>query len=269
MDARDLLDLAWIIPALPGVRRGGAAAVRQAHRRTEGGLARDRDDGARVRRVGRRVLRAALAATRSNASRRSQRQPGLHVDPGRRLRRRLPLPRRSAVVDDDPVRHRRRHADPPVLDRLHARRPALLAVLRVPEPVRGVDARARARLELPAHVPGLGGRRALLLPADLVLVRAQLGRGRGQEGVRHEPRRRLRVHARDVPDLPEARHARLRAAERGHAADLSNSRPRPRSRCCCSSARSARARSSRCTSGCPTRWKAPRRSRRSSTRRRW
>ena len=45
--------------------------------------------------------------------------------------------------------------------------------------------------------------------------------------------------------------------------------PRPRSRCCCSSARWARARSSRCTSGCPTRWKAPRRSRRSSTPRRW
>ena len=36
----------------------------------------------------------------------------------------------------------------------------------------------------------------------------------------------------------------------------------PRSRCCCSSARWARARSSRCTSGCPTRWKARPRSRR-------
>ena len=37
---------------------------------------------------------------------------------------------------------------------------------------------------------------------DLVLVRTELGRGRGQEGVHHQPRRRLRVHARDVPDLP-------------------------------------------------------------------
>ena len=36
----------------------------------------------------------------------------------------------------------------------------------------------------------------------------------------------------------------------------------PRSRCCCSSARWARARRSRCTSGCPTRWRARRRSRR-------
>ena len=46
---------------------------------------------------------------------------------------------------------------------------------------------------------------------------------------------------------------------RPHAA---RRRPSPRSRCCCSSARWARARSSRCTSGCPTRWRAPRRSRR-------
>ena len=42
-----------------------------------------------------------------------------------------------------------------------------------------------------------------------------------------------------------------------HAA---RSRRSPRSRCCCSSARWARARSCRCTSGCPTRWRAPPRS---------
>ena len=38
--------------------------------------------------------------------------------------------------------------------------PRFSPVLRVPEPVRGVDARARARLELPADLHGLGGRRA-------------------------------------------------------------------------------------------------------------
>ena len=43
----------------------------------------------------------------------------------------------------------------------------------------------------------------------------------------------------------------------GHVSTCSS--PRPRS--CCSAARSARARSSRCTSGCPTRWPARRRSR--------
>ena len=48
-------------------------------------------------------------------------------------------------------------------------------------------------------------------------------------------------------------------ARRGGA----SSTPRSRSSAsCCSSARWARARSSRCTSGCPTRWKARRRSRR-------
>ena len=39
------------------------------------------------------------------------------------------------------------------------------------------------------HVHGLGGRGALLVPADLVLVRAQLRSGRGQEGLRHQPHR--------------------------------------------------------------------------------
>ena len=197
-----------------------------------------------------------------------QRQRRLHVDPGRHVPRRLPLPRRPALVDDDPVRHRRRRADPPVRDRLHARRPALQPLLRVPQPLRRLDARARARLELPAHLPRLGRRRPLLVPADLVLVRAQLGRGRGQEGVRHEPRRRLRLHARDVPDLREARVARLRRRATSRRR-TSRRRPSPRSRCCCSSARWARARSSRCTSGCPTRWRARRRSRRSSTPPRW
>ena len=53
----------------------------------------------------------------------------------------------------------------------------------------------------------------------------------------------------------------LRGDGRGRARDLDTA-PRPRSRCCSSSARSARARRSRCTSGCPTRWRARRRSRR-------
>ena len=43
----------------------------------------------------------------------------LHVDFG--------VPRRSAVGHVAPARHRRRLADPPLLDRLHARRPAVLS----------------------------------------------------------------------------------------------------------------------------------------------
>ena len=45
----------------------------------------------------------------------------------------------------------------------------------------------------------------------------------------------------------------------GAASCRRSSRPRP---CCCSAARSASPRSSRSTCGCPTRWPAPRRSRR-------
>ena len=50
--------------------------------------------------------------------------------------------------------------------------------------------------QLPAHVRRLGGRRALLLPADRVLVRASRPRRRGQEGLHRQPHRRLRLPAR-------------------------------------------------------------------------
>ena len=88
----------------------------------------------------------------------------------------------------------------------------------------------------------------------------RIGRAGGQEGVHREPRRRRRLRARDHADLglhghPE--HARGVRPDRG---------PRPRddprrSRCSSSAARSARAPSSRSTSGCRTRWRARRRSR--------
>ena len=56
------------------------------------------------------------------------------------------------------------------------------------------------------------------------------------------------------------------AAEGGTLAADDGDRASPR---CCSSAPPARAPSCRCTSGCPTRWRARRRCRRSSTRPRW
>ena len=100
--------------------------------------------------------------------------------------------------------------------------------------------------------------------------RTSAARG-GQEGVHHHPRRRLRLHDRDVPDLRRARHPRTTPAPsaRWRARSASTPAPRPRSRCCSSWVRSARARSSRCTSGCPTRWRARPRCRRSSTPRPW
>ena len=74
------------------------------------------------------------------------------------------------------------------------------AVLLVPESVRGVHARARARLELPRDVRRLGGRRPLFVPADRLLVSEEVGVRRRQEGVHRQPHRRLRVRARRAAD---------------------------------------------------------------------
>ncbi len=119
----------------------------------------------------------------------------------------------------------------------------------------------RPRIELPRHVPRVGGRRAVLVPPRVVLVRAQLRRRRREEGVRHQPRGRRRLPARDVPDLRVVPHTRLHRARRRREGRLVGHGHRHR-HSCCSRPRSGRARRSRCTSGCPTRWKAPRRCRR-------
>ena len=123
-------------------------------------------------------------------------------------------PPRPSVGADDPRRHRHRLAHPHLLDRLHARRDGrrVRALLLVPEPVRVVHARARARRELPGHVRRLGGGRALLVSADRLLVPEAVGRRRRQEGVRRQPHRRLRVRARHAADLRDVRHVRLPAA---------------------------------------------------------
>ena len=52
-----------------------------------------------------------------------------------------------------------------------------------------------------ADVRRLGGRRALLVPADRLLVRRGRQRRRRQEGVHRQPHRRLRLPARHVPAL--------------------------------------------------------------------
>ena len=225
--------------------------------------------------VVRRVARRRLAArSRCAPEARVIVAAGLHLDHVRRLRRRLHAAARSAVGADDPRRHRHRLADSHLLDRLHARgaRLRVRALLLVPEPLRGVHARARARRELPGDVRRLGGRRPLLVPADRLLVSEEVGGRRRQEGVHRQPHRRLRLRPRRAADLRAVRHARLPG---GRARASRRSRRRRRSarsrssRCCCSSARPASRRRFRCTSGCRTRWKARRRSRRSFMRRRW
>ena len=85
------------------------------------------------------------ARGRRRSDARAVRPALLLVDAGRRPADRRRVPARSALDDDDARRHRRRHADPPVQRRLHAGRPGLPALLRVPEPVRLLHAAAGAR----------------------------------------------------------------------------------------------------------------------------
>ena len=78
------------------------------------------------------------------------------VDAGRRPADRRRVPARSAVDGDDARHHRRRRADPHLQRRLHAGRPGVPALLRVPQPVRLLHARAGARRELPGAVRRAG-----------------------------------------------------------------------------------------------------------------
>ena len=73
-----------------------------------------------------------------------------------------------------------------------------------------------------AAVRRLGRRGAVQLPADRVLLPAQVGVGRGQEGVHRQPHRRRRLHPRLVPD-GRARWARCglrRLGRRSRAGNL-------------------------------------------------
>ena len=146
-------------------------------------------------------------------------------------------------------------------------RPRLRALLRLPELLRLLDARAGDGGQLPAAHHRLGLRRRRVLPADLVLVPAHDGDSGRHQGVRHQRGRRRRARPGHVLHLPPLAHAGLpghlrlglqglrraqRGADRGAAS-------------CCSSARSRSRPRSRCTPGSRTRWRARRRSPRSST----
>ena len=206
MNARDLLDLVVGDTGHPGLRRGRAAAVRQAHRRAAGRLDRDRTDGPDVRRG--RASRSSRcsrsspnSAIRSATASRGSRSRGFRVD-FRLLVDPLSATMILFVTGVGTLIHLYSigymHGD--------ARFSRFFAYMNLFAASMLVLVLGSSFL---VDVPRVGRRRALLVPVDLVLVRTELGRGRGQEGVRHEPRRRLRVHARDVPDLRVARIAQL------------------------------------------------------------
>ena len=147
-------------------------------------------------------------------------------------------------------------------DRVHARRPEVLQVLPLPQPVRLLDADARARREPARHVPRLGGRRHLLVLPDLVLAhRAARPRPARRRSSPTASATRASCSPCSSPSqaVGSLSYAASTARRAGTLAPVDGHR---RSRCCCSSAPSARAPSSRCTSGCPTRWRARRRCRR-------
>ena len=119
------------------------------------------------------------------------------------------------------------------------------------------------------HLRRLGGRRAVPLPADRLLVHRDAERLRRQEGVHHQPHRRLRLPGRRCSSLlPRHRDA---SPSREITVDGAASPPRlagwatSRVAFCGAAAvrrrRAASRRRSRCTSGCPTPWPARRRSR--------
>ena len=194
-------------------------------------------------------------------ARRCSRPPTPGPDRRARLRHRLLL--RPAERGDGADRHRRGLADPRVLDRLHEGRRELRALLRLPQPLPVLHAAAGAGPLAARALRRLGGRGPRLLPADRLLVRGS-GQSRGrQEGLHHQPRGRRRLPARHVPALPRARHA-------GHGPDQRGIQLARAPAVSASlvgvllfiGATRQDRRRSRCTSGCPTRWRARRRSRR-------
>ena len=142
-------------------------------------------------------------------------------------------------------------------------------LLRLPQPVRRLDAAAGAGRQLPAALRRLGGRRSGVVPAHRLLVlqaesaaiaskKAFVVNRVGDVGLSLAI---MLMFATFGSVTFEGVFAKARRG-RQHARS-----PRSVSRCC--SRRAASRRSSRCSRGCSTRWRARPRSRPSSTRPRW
>ena len=209
-----MLDAIWLLPALPLAGFVLIAPARPPPRRSAGRLA----GHGRLCAAAFVLTVVAFSQMLSPAGRGSLgHHHALPVAAGRRAPGRHGLPGRPALHRDGAVRHRHRRAHPPLRHRVHARRPEVLQVLPVPEPVRVLDAHAGPGLEPGGDVPRLGGRGRLLLLPDLVLADpADRGDG-GQEGVHHQPGRRRRLHDRHVPHVRGRGLAELRGAERRRA----------------------------------------------------
>ncbi len=141
---------------------------------------------------------------------RSLHRPGLRLDPLRLARRRLVAAHRHADRGDARRRQHRVVARAHLLDRLHGARPAPAALLRLSLVLHLRHADAGDGEQPRADVLRLGGRRPRLLPPDRLLVRPPLGECRGDQGLRGQPRRRLRLRARHFRRLLSLRLDRPR-----------------------------------------------------------
>ena len=246
---------AWVALAAPLAGLAFTTAIGSSVSQAHGRRRRLRRDPRRLHRI-LRGARVAAPAQPGSARRGLDRLalglgrpvPDARLDPGR-----------PALRDHAARRHRRRLPDPRLLGRVHARRSRGTPLLRVPEPLRLLDAPARAggRLRHPARRLGHG--RALVLPADRLLVGAP-GRGRGrQEGVHHERDRRHRDRARDLRDLGSRALDRLpdgvrAGGRRGHP-DRQPDRQLDRAAVVARRRREVGP-AARCRPGSPMRWRA-------------
>ena len=199
----------WLVLLFPLAGRGpdrphlqGAALARPRHHRH----ARDLPRRSSAR--GRHAARAA--GPRRGSSARSSRSRWDYANTVG-IDAQLVDPDRPALDDDVPGRRGRLDADPPLLGRLHGRRPRLHALLRLPELLRLQHAAAGPGGELLPADRRLGLRRRRVLHADLVLVPPQDGDHGRHQGVRDQRARRRRARARHVLHLQGHRHAGLPA----------------------------------------------------------
>ena len=197
----------WLVLIFPLAGRGpdrpdlqGAAAARARRARHAGDLPLVPERGRHAARA-RRPRRGGAPGRLGRVGLREH---------GRRRRADLD-PDRPAVDADVPGGRGRLDADPPLLGRLHGRRPRLHALLRLPELLRLQHAAARPGGELLPADRRLGVRRRRLVLPDLVLVPPHDGDQGRHQGVRHQRARRRRARARHVLRLPGHGHAGLPA----------------------------------------------------------
>ena len=230
--ATGVFSLAWLLVALPLL---GAAVLLLGGRRTDrwGHLLGTAMPARLVRARRPAFFAACSAATPTDRARRpaplhlDRRSARFHVDVG------LLLDQLSIVLRA--ADHRRRHADPHLLDRLHGARPGPAPVLRLPQPVRRGDAAARPGRQLPAALRRLGGRRSRVVPADRVLEHKPAAATAAKKAFVVNRVGDFGLSRRDHDHVRRVRHASTSPGVFARPPAARARRRSPRSACCCCS----------------------------------